>query len=167
MPVYATLNYERNHREEKGAHTSARPTITHPAVIPRIKPELFRERKALGIFYRSVAFCNHSGDFGLADCCRCRRPEPVSSAHGELTRRPRFSAKSLSRFARHFLRNRRRDGIACGAFAVAPINGPARLRLTHLFYVAEETTAGEEKRRRNCKQKQNHVHSNNSDPEAK
>jgi hypothetical protein len=163
MPVYPTLNHERNHGEENGAHTGARPAIPCPAVIPRINPELFRERKALGIFYRSVAFCNHSGDFGLADCRRRRRPEPVSPAHGDLIVELGFTAKSLSRFAGHLLRSRRRDCIPDFAFTVAPIDGSPCLRLPDLFDVAEETTAGEEKRRCNCKQKENHVHSNNSD----
>jgi len=68
-----------------GDQTNAIPAITGSEVIPRINPKLFRERKELGICHRSVAFCHHRCDFGLADL-RCRRcAERISSAHWELS----------------------------------------------------------------------------------
>jgi len=79
------LNYERDYSETNGDQTNAIPAITGSEVIPRINPKLFRERKELGICNRSVAFCHHRCDFGLADL-RCRRcAERISSAHWELS----------------------------------------------------------------------------------
>src|SRR5229473_3144002 len=50
-------------------------------VIPPVKPELFRERKELGICNRSAAFRHHCGDFCFADLRSCGRAAPVSIAH--------------------------------------------------------------------------------------
>ena len=50
-------------------------------VISPVKPELFREREALGICNRSAAFRHHRGDFYLAGLRSRERAEPISGAH--------------------------------------------------------------------------------------
>jgi hypothetical protein len=83
-PVYRTRNYECNHSAENGAQTDAIPAVTGPEVVSRINPELFRERKALGICHRSAAFCDNHGDLSLANLRRCRCAERISPARAEL-----------------------------------------------------------------------------------
>jgi len=53
---YRRLNYECNHSEEKGAQRDAIQAVTGSEVIPRINPELFRERKELGICIEALFF---------------------------------------------------------------------------------------------------------------
>ena len=94
-PVYPTLTYERNHSETNRDQTNAVPAITGSEVISRIKPELFRERKELGICHRSAAFCHNSGYLSLANLRRRRCTERISPAHAELRSRARCSPESL------------------------------------------------------------------------
>jgi hypothetical protein len=54
-------------------------------VIPPVKPELFRERKELGICNRSAAFRHHRGDFYLVGLRSRGCAEPISAAHRKLT----------------------------------------------------------------------------------
>src|SRR5919106_1516467 len=81
---YRTPNYECNHSAENGVQTDAIPAITDSEVISRINPELLRERKALGICHRSVAFCDNHGDLSLANLRRCRCAERIPPARAEL-----------------------------------------------------------------------------------
>src|SRR5918996_1220051 len=81
---YRTPNYECNHSAENGAQTDAIPAIAGPEVVSRINPELFRERKALGICHRSAAFCDNHGDLSLANLRRCRCAERISPARADL-----------------------------------------------------------------------------------
>jgi hypothetical protein len=96
VAVYRTPNYERNHSE--GA--AAQKDVTHDGqhdrqasiqaiigseVIPPVKPELFCERKELGICNRSAAFRHHRSDFCLADLRSRRCAEPISAAHRKLS----------------------------------------------------------------------------------
>jgi hypothetical protein len=81
---YRTPNYECNHSAENGAQTDAIPAITDSEVVSRINPELFRERKALGICHRSAAFCDNHGDLSLANLRRCRCAERISPARADL-----------------------------------------------------------------------------------
>jgi hypothetical protein len=48
VPVYRTLNYERDYNQANGEETDAEQKIDNASVIPRINSELFRERKELG-----------------------------------------------------------------------------------------------------------------------
>jgi hypothetical protein len=95
-PVYRTPSYERNHSQEAagqkdarhdGQHDSQAPiqAIIGSEVIPPVKPELFRERKELGICNRSAAFRHHRGDFCLAGLRSRGCAEPISAAHRKLS----------------------------------------------------------------------------------
>src|SRR6266571_1411119 len=94
-PVYPTLNYERHYSEENRDQTQPEHEVGNAPVIPRINPELFRERKGLGICHRSVAFCHHRGDLSLANLRRRRCAERISLAHAELRSRARCGPESF------------------------------------------------------------------------
>ena len=85
------FNYERDYSEENRVQTRAEQEGDNPPFIPRINPELFRERKDLGICHRSAAFCHNYGHLGLANLRRRRRAERISPTHTEL------SARALAR----------------------------------------------------------------------
>ena len=95
-PVYRTANYERNHSEEAAAQKDARHDGQHDRqapiqaiigseVIPTVKPQLFCERKELGICNRSAAFRHHRSDFCLAGLRSRGCAEPISAAHRKLS----------------------------------------------------------------------------------
>ena len=107
-PVCRTPNYERNHSEKAAAEKDARHDGQHDRqapvqaiigseVIPRNKPELFRERKELGICNRSAAFCPHRGDFRLAKLRSRGRAEPISAAHHKLSALTTICRDNLAR----------------------------------------------------------------------
>ena len=96
VAVYRTPNYERNHSEGAAAQKDVRHDGQHDRqapiqaiigseVIPPVKPELFCERKELGICNRSAAFRHHRSDFCLADLRSRRCAEPISAAHRKLS----------------------------------------------------------------------------------
>ena len=93
-PVYPTLNYERHYSEENRDQTQPEHEVGNAPVIPRINPELFHERKDLGICNRSAAFCHNNGYLSLASR-RCRCAERISPAHAELRSRARCGAESF------------------------------------------------------------------------
>ena len=86
-PLYRRAYYECDYGKENGEQTDAEENIDNAPVIPRIDPELLRERKELGICHRSTALRHHRGDFSVADLRRCRRAERVSPAQRELNYR--------------------------------------------------------------------------------
>ena len=83
--VYRTPNYEHNHSETDGDQANAKGTTNKPPIISRINPELFRQRKDLGICNRSAAFRHHGSSLSLANHCRCRCAERISPANAELS----------------------------------------------------------------------------------
>lgn len=70
-----------------GQHDRQAPiqAIIGSEVIPQVKPELFCERKELGICNRSAAFRHHRSDFCLADLRSRRCAESISAAHRKLS----------------------------------------------------------------------------------
>jgi hypothetical protein len=79
------LDYERNHSAQKAAQSGEGISkVVAFEVFPRTDSELFRERKELGICFRSVVFRLNRGDFGLANICRGRGTKGISAAHGKL-----------------------------------------------------------------------------------
>jgi hypothetical protein len=96
--------YEHNQSEEAAAQRDARHNGQHDRqasiqaiigseVIPTVKPELFRERKELGICDRSAAFRHHRSHFCVADFRSRECAEPIFAAHRKLS----VSTKILSR----------------------------------------------------------------------
>jgi hypothetical protein len=88
--------YEHNHSEEAAAQSDARhdgqddreasmQAIIGSEVISPVKPELFRERKELGICDRSAAFRHHRSDFCVAGFRSRECAEPISAAHRKLS----------------------------------------------------------------------------------
>jgi hypothetical protein len=92
-PVYPTLNYECHYSEKDRDQTEPEQEAGNAPVIPRIDPELFRERKDLGTCHRSAAFCHNNGHLSLANLRRRRCAERISPRRAELTCRVRSLAK--------------------------------------------------------------------------
>src|SRR5437667_2870169 len=90
-----THNYQRDYCAGKSGATETEQEAGNAPVIPRIKPELFRERKDLGICNRSAAFCHNNGYLSLANLCRRRCAERISPACSELKSRARGSPESF------------------------------------------------------------------------
>jgi hypothetical protein len=97
--------YEHNHSEEAAAQRNTRhdgqddrqasiQAIIGSEVIPPVKPELFRERKELGICDRSAAFRHRRSDFCVAGFRSRGCAEAISAAHRKLSAFPFFEILS-------------------------------------------------------------------------
>jgi hypothetical protein len=102
--------YEHNQSEEAAAQRDARHDGQHDRqasiqaiigseVIPTVKPELFRERKELGICDRSAAFRHHRSDFCVAGFRSRGCAEPISAAHRKLSASTKIPRLPIEVFA--------------------------------------------------------------------
>lgn len=98
--------HERNHSEATTAPMgSARQegerdrqgqiqAIIGSEIIPTVKPELFRERKGLGVCNRSAAFRYHRRNFCVASLRDCGCTQAISAMHRRLSASKKFRAIS-------------------------------------------------------------------------